>query len=217
MSQASVCSDAAAVILSVCKRLPFQRDRGKARGRRRRSRFSSHHWFPWALDGALLSLCAICSGFGWKASPGLVWADGFAPVLPEATTQPRVGESGTKGEGAASRSLAALSAGGGELLQPLLCSGGSPKPAPEFYSSAGHRPCSLQLPPAPAALFSSSNWRSSDFTSLTASWGRGDKMGSVSGAHSAHVQVKFLCSEIHSQEKTVEKRGIFLHLLCIQL
>lgn len=88
MSRASVCSDAAAVILSVCKRLPFQRDRGKARGRRRRSHFSSHHWFPWALDGALLSLCAICSGFGWKASPGRVWADGFAPVLPEATTAP---------------------------------------------------------------------------------------------------------------------------------
>lgn len=42
-------------------------------------------------------------------------------------------------------------------------------------------------------------------------------MGSVSGARSAHVQVKFLCSEIQSQEKTVEKKGIFLHLLCIQL
>lgn len=149
MSRASVCSDAAAVILSVCKRLPFQRDRGKARGRRRRSHFSSHHWFPWALDGALLSLCAICSGFGWKASPGRVWADGFAPVLPEATIQPRAGESGTKGEGAASRSLAALSAGGwrAPAAPPLLW--GLPKASPRVLQLSGAQ--TTQSPASPSS------------------------------------------------------------------
>lgn len=65
--------------------------REKASGRRRNN-FKCPLWFPWALDEAALPLCAICSpqlGLGRRSCwlrAGFAHADGFAPVLPDATT-----------------------------------------------------------------------------------------------------------------------------------
>lgn len=89
-------------LLSACKRLRFKGDgEGKVSGRRRNN-FWFRRWFPWALDEAPLSPCAVCPprlGSGRsRARPttGFTQADEFPPVMPNATSSPRTAESKTQ-------------------------------------------------------------------------------------------------------------------------